>query len=470
MVQTVHSPQLRLAQHYLDKLRHAEKATRWGRQNQNRMHHLDQIQHDWAQIAHWQAWSAAGSEDDPERARLCLAFPLATSRVLRLRQLPEETLVWSLAALDAAVRLGDGKAERYLLYLICTLYGTLEDFDAIERMADRLAASARAADDQSSMGFAYMQWSRVQEFRGNLTEAESLMLHAVELLEPRHTVEDLGLAWQILGRLAIARGDYERSYAFHIKLLEGAKAEGMHGAVAVAHLSLSGLALYMGDYAAAEDHARKSLAVGRQIGFTRFIPSALAGLAHAEKRLGRLETACDHYQEALATRSMLPPSTLINVLYGFGQARVMQGDLEAAFALFDEARTLARERKIAFRLCEVLPDLVVLYLVRNESDQAGECLRELVTTVQTLDSPKAVAAAFGSALIYAAHVGKAAQAAEYAGILSALAQNLDPLWFDAAIFDALKDTLGDQAYHAAFERGRALDPAAALNSVFAIAL
>lgn len=455
--------QYRLAQHYLGKLQRAESGTRWGQQN--RLYWLNRIQQDWAQIKQWQAWSASWTESEPDRAQLCLAFPLATSSVLRIRQLPSETLVWLQQALKAARRLGEDEAERTLLHLTSVMYANLESFETAEQYANKLLELAQAAHDRRSVGCAWLTIGRVQEFRGELDSAERLFFKSIELLEPYPLEEYLASAWQGLARIALRRGDYELSYDYHVKLLEHSQALGYEGKVAIAHLSLSGILIYVRNYPEAEFHAQRGVDLARQIDFRRLIPAALVSLAHAQKWLGKLEAACLTYEEALRERPILAPSTVINALYGLGQALYRLGDLERALPRFLEASEIAREKQILFRLCEVLPDLVVLQLAREHLDEARAALAELIPHTIQLGTHPYMANALGAAVLLWQKLQKPDQAAQWTGILTNYSQHLNPTWYNASVFAALEAALGTEGYQQALVRGKAVSLENALAEV-----
>ena len=385
MMLSLQTTQYRLAQHYLSKLQKAERATQRGRQN--RVHWLNVVQQDWAQIKQWQAWSASWVDTEIEKARLCSAFPLATSSVLRIRQPPNEFLIWVQQALEAARKLNDSGAERTLLYYMCVAHLNMESMDAVDQYAHQLLDLAQALNDSVGLGRAWYMLGATNVFRGAYDKAESLLEKSLKVLSVHHASEELAAVWKNLGSVAFYRGDYRQAYNYHLKYLDVAITSESEGITGIAHLSLSGILICLHDYQAAEFHAQQAVAISRRIGFTRYVPVALLSLAHAEKWLGNFASACLHYEEALAQRSIMTPSTVVNAVYGLGQARFRLGDLDGAFDHFDEALNIAREKKIQFRLCEVLPDMVVLHLTRNESGAAQERLHECVTVTMQLRTP-----------------------------------------------------------------------------------
>jgi tetratricopeptide (TPR) repeat protein len=174
---------------------------------------------------------------------------------------------------------------------------------------------------------------------------------------------------------------------------------------------LSGILIHLRDYQAAKAHAQQAVAICRRIRFARGLPAALLSLAHAEKWQGNLETACSYYEDALVGRSHMPPSTVINGLYGLGQARFRQGELVKAFAHFEEALKLARASRLLFRICEVAQDMVLVHIARNEFDGACARLRESLDSARQLGTPHFMAKAVAAAISLWKGCGKHEQAA-----------------------------------------------------------
>ena len=96
--ETQYSVQHRLAHYYLKRLQAASSSVQRG--EASRAYWMGQIEQDWAQIQHWQAWSAQAAPYDREAAYLCIEFPLVGADFLTIRQSPEERLRWLEMALS----------------------------------------------------------------------------------------------------------------------------------------------------------------------------------------------------------------------------------------------------------------------------------------------------------------------------------------------------------------------------------
>ena len=72
---------------------------------------LDLFDHEWANIKAGQEWAASQADNNDEAARLVSKYSDAGAYCLELRQHPREQIVWLEAALTAARRLNDRRAE-----------------------------------------------------------------------------------------------------------------------------------------------------------------------------------------------------------------------------------------------------------------------------------------------------------------------------------------------------------------------
>ncbi|MBI5668876.1 MAG: tetratricopeptide repeat protein [Chloroflexi bacterium] len=464
MTAALHAAQVRLARHYLHTLQQAEQATRRGRAN--RAYWLSRVEQEWGQIKHWQAWCAA--QPDAGSAHLCVAFPLAMSTLLRSRQPQAEFIQWGEQALTAARRLGDGEAERALLYKISFVSLNIEALEAASHYAQQLVERAQAAGDALALGRALSVLGAADLLRGAYDRAERLLTNSLERLSPFGADEALTMVWLYVGRLAAVRGDYHQAQRCYEQFLTLAAAADRPGWVSTAYRSLSSLYLRLHDYPAAEAQAQLAVAICRSHGFARGLQAALVSLAQAETGLGKFETACHHYEEVMAGQAFLPPSTLIECLHGLGRLQLQQGDVAQAFHLFHDAATRARTAKLVFHLCEVLPYLVTLHLKRQEWDAARARLLECISAARQLNTLPFLVKALSAAVLVWQADNRPEQAAVWAGLLTQYDLYLDPILFNSTVYQLLQVELGTDQYHCALEQGTRLTLDRAVTDVWAL--
>lgn len=453
---SIQAVQYRLAQHYLNRLKQADRGTQQGLEN--RAHWLNLMRQDWEQIQLWQSWSAAWQDTDLERAHLCVTFPMESAAILRVRLPASEQLNWVRQALAAAQKLHDDKAERALLYQLSYLSITLELPDQAEQYARKLVERAETSHDKLNLGRASFLLGAIAFIRSQYDRAEEAFRTSLLQLQACHAVEEIGQVWLGLGRVANVRGDFQQAHAYYLQYLQTSTVVGNEQAVLDAHISLGGIYLDLGDFLTAEAHAQRAVDMARPLGKSRFLPPALFGLAHAKKNQGKYENACDHYTEGIEVARAISsaPSSIANGLHGLGQAKYLQGDDEAALSYLEEGLQIVREARFLLRVCEIAHDMVFVHVTRNELESARIRLRETLESAQQLATPHFQAKALAAAVVLWQHSGEPEQAAVWAGLLRNYEHMLQPTLFHAVVYDQLQNILGAQRYRAALEQGKNL--------------
>ncbi|HET8843349.1 MAG TPA: hypothetical protein VFN35_17935, partial [Ktedonobacteraceae bacterium] len=99
----------RLAQHYLNKLRVAQRVYQQG--NENEVHALSLFDQERDQIRHWRSWIAEHTEQNEQSRAFCRDYVGASPDIFELRLSPQEYLAWLKDAVESARSLGDQRAE-----------------------------------------------------------------------------------------------------------------------------------------------------------------------------------------------------------------------------------------------------------------------------------------------------------------------------------------------------------------------
>lgn len=455
MTPALQAAQRRLAQHYLGKLKQANAAARRG--PGSRSHWLGHIQQDWEQIKQWQAWSAARSDAEPEQARLCAEFALSAADILRIQLSPAEHLAWTQQALEGARRSDDRAGEMTLLYQVSFLSLTVEKLDQAEQYTQELMERAQAEDDDLGLGRAWYMRATIDFTRGVYDRAEEGYDRSIVHFKACAAPEEITVAWRGMGRLAQFSGRYQQAQDYYERYLHDSAAAGSQTGVLDAHMALSGVCLSLRDYAAAEQHAQQAFTLIQPFQTSRLYPSALLSLAHAEKWLGKYDSACAHYEEAIASaRRIAPPSTVSNGLYGLGQARSLLGDPAAARSHLAEALDIARAAQLVLRVCEIAHDLVYVHIALDDLGAARARLTEALASARRIGTPHFLTKTLAAAATLWRAQGRAEQAALWAGLLAAHTQYLHPSLFDKALYDVLKRDLGAERYAQMIEQGQSL--------------
>ena len=257
--------QQRHAAHYETVLRAANALYQRGGDNITRGLALFDLE--WPNIQAGQAWAAAhllppsetGEGGGDTAAQLCSAYPSAGADVLDLRQHPHEHIRWREAALAAARRLKDRKAEGTHLGNLGEAYAALGDArKAIEYQEQRLVID-REIGDRRGEGAAL----------GNLGDAYA------DLGDARKAIEFYEQALVIYREIGNRRG-------------EGA---------ALGNLGIAYAAL--GDARKAIEFFEQHRVIAREIGDRRGEGNALGNLGIAYKNLGDTRRAIESYEQQL---------------------------------------------------------------------------------------------------------------------------------------------------------------------------
>ncbi|MBK8022660.1 MAG: tetratricopeptide repeat protein [Chloroflexi bacterium] len=452
--QALQSAQIRLAKHYVNKLRQANGAVKRGQQKHS--YWVSLIDQDWMQIQKWQKWAAAGSSDDLERAQLCTHLSLAANELLRVRQSPPERLLWLEQALAAAQRVGDGEAERLCLFQLGQTLFYMGRADEAERYGRTLLDLARQADDQPNLGHAWYTLGSVALHRGTLAEAEEAFKQCLAVFEPLGDQIEMGRAYQGLGRALMFRGDSRAAHPYFERYLHVVETHGNEAELSTAYITLNNVLINLNDFQPAKIYAERAVEVCRRTGFQRILPTALLCLGVCEAELGDLDAAAEHYEEALDLgRSINAMGGIIDILRYLADARARQGRLDEAFAHLQEALALSREGRILYYLVEVCAALAWWYAERDELSEARATLREGIDYAFEIGSDNFLARVLLSAAQVWLHAGEAESAARWLGLLSGYAEHLETRRVEP-LKAAATGSLGAQRFQELYEAGKTL--------------
>lgn len=464
----IQQTQYRLAQHYLKKLQQANNA--FGQANgANRRHWIGVVQQDWLQIKQWQAWSASADAAD-DQVRLCMSFPLTALDVLRTQQTPDEQAHWLEKGLAAARKLSDDSAEKTILYRLGDQYLRLERFAEAERCARELLEKVMASGEGGiALGRAYYLLGDLSQRRGESDEAQTYYTQAQQMLRDQPNCEEMAEIWAGLGRIAFFKGDYATVYAHGLKQLEVSTNLQNEHLMGVAHLQLSGVCNHTGEKEKAIYHAEMCLRLARLDGGLRLIAHALVGLAHAEQRLDRLESAREHYEEALQMPpSVLPPSSLVSAIDGIARVCARTDDVDRALQHYQQSLAISQKHaSLRYRACDTANAIIQLKIQRGDPADMADIGEYLALAVQSAfdqgTRPFLVKTLYTAAQVWR-HNGQPEQAAIWAGVFKNDGHYLEVGQLDA-LCDALRQALGAERYDQAIAEGGTIPLDAALRSV-----
>jgi tetratricopeptide (TPR) repeat protein len=223
------------------------------------------------------------------------------------------------------------------------------------------------------------------------------------------------------------------------------------------------LARHLGDYEGAIALLERSLELARTVQDRRaeaialFELGALAGLAEGD---AAREAALTEASLAL-WRELGDAWGTAQTLNNLGYEAYLQGDLDGAVSLLDEGVSLARVAGDRLVLGYILDSRGVVAEAQGELERATDLYQEALTLAQQVGTPLVEAFALSSLAGMAARQGQPVRAARMWGAASALRDAIGtrlPLEEEerfAGPVSATREVLGEDAFAAAWEEGRA---------------
>jgi tetratricopeptide (TPR) repeat protein len=446
--------QLRLARHYLTKLRTASMAIHRGQASVN--YGLDLFDQEWEQIEHWQSHACERSGIDSDWTRLCKEFPLAGLEVLSRRQNLPDQASWLESGLEAALQQGDDRAELAILSKLCRVYGLLGVVKKSAFYADKLLTRGSEIHDRLAIGRGYYGLGSVAEDRGLYAEAQMQVQWALDIFSELGARTDEGLALFLLGSISLYMGETEVAFDYFSKHLELVESEGIMSEVCRGLLSVAQTLLMLEAYDQAEAYILRAVRLSRMLGFQRLLGAGLIMLAQWHGEQGRIELEIKYYTEGInAARTSGSQRDLIHGLSNLGLAKLLNGELEGALSSLQEGLELARQAGIPRFICNLQRNITDTYLALKDPESARIALKEALAMARELGSSYQTLKVLTSVIGYWHLMGWNEPAARWAGCIM-YRPEVDLNLFEP-ICIRLQTAIGQDNYREALEEGRMLN-------------
>jgi non-specific serine/threonine protein kinase len=306
---------------------------------------------------------------------------------------------------------------------------------------------------------------RFWRLRGYFREGRSHLSAALSQAKADSPTAARAHALYRAGVLAYLQSDYLAARSLHEESLAIWRKLGEVGRTGVAEAleMLGEVATEEGDYPAALKLFEEALAIFKTLKDTRGVSDVLMQLGWAAMRTGDYERAAARLEEFLGlSREVSDPTMLAFALAGLGELAVRQEQYERATQLLDESLALQREIGSKWDIGAVLGSLGwvalrqrdfkrMLVLLRASltarmeiGDRGGIawCLEKLAEAASLQNQPERAVRVFGAAAALRAPV-------------NSVIDPVDQPEYDRLIA-ALRATLGEEAFAAAWAEGRAL--------------
>ncbi len=291
-------------------------------------------------------------------------------------------------------------------------------------------------------------------------------LHEDGLAIRRRLQDKQGIAQVLndLGNVAYPQGDYIAARALYEESLAISRELQDRPGIARALSNVGLVASVQGDYRTAHALYEESLTISRELQDKRNIAYSLHDLASLATHQGDYATGRALFEESLAIRRELQDKQgIAHCLHNLGGGAVRQGDYVAACALYEESLAISRELQDKRVIAYSLDDLGYVAALQGNFARARALLDESLTIRQELQDKPGIALAFTSYAFLANQEKQAARAARLWGAITSLRETIGAIWSpaDQETYEQqaaqARAILGEAAFVAAFEDGRAMD-------------
>lgn len=447
--QALFTVQYRLAQHYVKRLQQASISIQKGQGN--RAYWFDQIEQDWGQIQHWQAWSANMASQCQDAARLCIEFPLVGADILTVHQNPEDRLKW----LETALLLSEGTSGISKCVILRLLYQAcfhLNALDKAESYIHQLIELARVNNEPLYEGCGIYALGFIAEEHGSYDQAEYHYCQSLAIFSAIGAGTDEGRSLHGLGSIAMHRGQYQHAYDSLRRYLSLADQLGQENDVCVGLCGLAEVMIGLKNFEAAKDYAQRGAELCRAIGHRRVLSACLSALGCCEFERGDYDTALHYYKDSLQIAEIGSfRRSAIRTLHRLGYLYSHIGLYDKALEKFEQGLDLACQARQLRFLCNILRDMATTHLLLRNMAAAHYALREALEATQQLNSDLQKAKTILSGLMLWQRMGLSLQAALGAGVLLGNT-DIDEKTFKTLCI-VLEAELGTELFNAAIEQG-----------------
>lgn len=413
--------------------------------------------------------------EEPEVAELGLRLVGALAEFWEADGYWAEGRTWleRVLALPGAIARTPARARS--LYGLGHLLARVEEHDQAEAHCAESVAIWRELAEPIELARCLLRLGAMHSLRDRFDSARTLVEEAMQLYQRLQDSEGANSALHVLGGLAYRRGDLDEANRLWEECAARWRASGQRHRSPLGNLSL--IARYRGEYEKARRLLDESLEIHRAMHQKPGIVGALNNLGDLACWQGDLRAAADYWEEALPlSRTSDHPPTKADPLIGLGRLARLRGELDQARAFFEESLAIATEltqesvargsliARIWNGLAQVEYDRGNLTAARAAYRESISCWQEWVWP-ETLPrfGPKVwMTGCLDGLAIIAAKEAQYARAVQFFAASAAYRDALGAGWPQPELMENqrwlahVREHLGEEAFAAAWERGRAM--------------
>jgi predicted ATPase/transcriptional regulator with XRE-family HTH domain/Tfp pilus assembly protein PilF len=300
--------------------------------------------------------------------------------------------------------------------------------------------------------------------QGDYEAAQTLVTEGLAIAREQKDMVGVANSLNTLGHIALNQGDYTVAQALYEEVSQIRRSLGDPRGIASSLNNLGQVARNQGDYMVAQGYLEESIVLYRQLGDKRSIAGALNNLGQVARDRGDNDLALKLYTESLDIRKDLGDRQGVAVSFNnLGQVMRACGNYDSARTLFRESIAMKEELGVKDSLAWSLYNLGAVEYALRDYEQAQRLLRKSLGIRRDLGGDK-----HGSALclLRLAEIdvaqGRIEQAARLFGQAEAILEatggiiERDDLPDYKRSVREVRDRLGEEAWQAAHEQGRAM--------------
>jgi tetratricopeptide (TPR) repeat protein len=381
----IFSKQMRLATHYLNQLRSANRVYQRGGDHSIRS--LKIIEQDWAQISQCQTWAVEQQTRDEQAAALCSSYPQAAGKLLDLILTPHEHRIWREAALAIARQINDQLAETGHLLALAQIHERLDLYPQAVEYTQQALALAQQLRHEEMIGQAALMLGMLEKDIGNYRDAAVHLEKGLAIFREQGNEEGIGKSLVELGEIANLRGAFAAAHDYFDEALRIYRHTDDRRGTATSLRCLASALYNQGNYETAKQYQDESLWLSRQIGDFWTVADVLIELGARTLGQPAMEEARQYSEESLQLyRKMGSLRGCAQSLLALATINSIQQNFQVALDFCEEGLAIYRQIGNRYGIANGLIILAYTYQGMENIAAVRKPLVEALYITQAIDA------------------------------------------------------------------------------------